>query len=114
MYITAYIFLVAIIILAIIRLWQAVKAWDAHQAVHRIKTCTDLKGFTVGIGTNVEIGYTTYKASSGVLEAYKAGLAFRVAETMYDASQGLLVTLRDDKLPAFVQQTILEELRNDC
>ena len=113
MYITAYIFLMAIIVLTAIKLWQAIAAQNTHAKAHCVITHKDLQSCTLDIATNVKITYINYKGSSGVLEAYRAGLAFRVAEAMYDASQAILVSLKRDQaeLPAVVSQCVLEELR---
>lgn len=109
MYVTAYIFFMALIVLGAIRLWQAVKAWDAYKDNH-VKMSFDNP--QVDIRIQVNCPYTTYKGSGGVLEAYRAGLAFRVAESVYDASEGTLAMLRGTPMPLFVQQTILEELHD--
>jgi len=107
MYVTAYIFLVSILILGAIRLWQAVQAWDAHVAKHGAADFEDPK---IELRINVRTSYTTYKGSHGVLEAYRAGLAFGVAEAAYDAAQASLVSLKGNQLPLVVRQTIIEEL----
>jgi len=111
MYYTAYIFLLAILILGAIRLWQAVKAWDVHQAKH---VAEDFENPKIDVRVHVSLPYITYKGSSGVLEAYRAGLAFGIAEAAYDAAQARLVSLKGIQIPLSVRQTVIEELINGC
>ena len=108
-YNVAIAFFLAVMTLGIIRLVRYIHALDAQRKAQP----PEYGPTRIKLNISVSSLYTSYKASSGVLEAYQAGLAFRVADELYTASGAILASIRRDQaeMPLVVRQCILEELR---
>ena len=117
LYLTAVFILLTILFLGIFDLLRTIKKWDTkNKTKPSVESINKMVWgpFSLQIDMFVKCNYLTYTGSSGVLEAYRAGQAFRVADTLYEEAERVRACLRQDdrQLPSEVLQTVLDDLHD--
>ena len=110
LYIVAYLVLLLLMVGGVLALRRYIKALDVR---HAIELKSRLTRPHIDAGFTVKLAYTSLKASSGVLEAHYHGLAFGIADSMYEAGEAILARLRHNHVgmsPTTMYQ-VLKELR---